>query len=226
MTMTDLNATAAVISERLRAHGFPAEGAVLCLAEEAGEFVGAYRRWSGQARRPGSVEDVRAELADVVLAAYVTAHEMGITLAADPVAWPAIEADEAGRAVLDVVAAVSDVVAAYQIGVAASAELASVVDAAAGAALVLGIDLDRAITAKLAVLATRGWRAPATVEPPRHTVPCGFACGYLATGESDLDEHEARCEHTPDAAAADEPAPRPARVSPRPSGPRAAGGAR
>lgn len=46
---------------------------VLCLAEEAGEFVGAFRRWAGMARRAGSFDDVRAELADVVLSAYVAA---------------------------------------------------------------------------------------------------------------------------------------------------------
>lgn len=53
---------------------------VLCLAEEAGEFVGAYRRWAGMARRRGPWEDVRVELADVVLAAYVTAQVLGIDL--------------------------------------------------------------------------------------------------------------------------------------------------
>jgi NTP pyrophosphatase (non-canonical NTP hydrolase) len=80
----DLPARAAEIVARLRDNGFPAEGAaqrqVLTLAEEVGEFVGAYRRWSGQARRTGSAEDVRAELADVVITAYVTAAELGIDL--------------------------------------------------------------------------------------------------------------------------------------------------
>ncbi len=49
---------AAEIRARLGEAGFSAEGAanrsVLALAEEAGEFVGAYRRWSGQARRTGA----------------------------------------------------------------------------------------------------------------------------------------------------------------------------
>lgn len=53
---------------------------VLCLAEEAGEFVGAYRRWAGMARRTGSFADVCAELADVVITAYVTANVLDIDL--------------------------------------------------------------------------------------------------------------------------------------------------
>jgi NTP pyrophosphatase (non-canonical NTP hydrolase) len=48
---------------------------VLALAEEVGEFVGAFRRWSGQARRSDTEEHVVEELADVVITAYVTAAE-------------------------------------------------------------------------------------------------------------------------------------------------------
>ncbi len=59
---------------------------VLCLAEETGEFVGAYRRWAGLARRTGPWDDVPAELADVVIAAYTTADVLGIDLDA---AWRA-----------------------------------------------------------------------------------------------------------------------------------------
>lgn len=97
--LTDL---AADISGHLAAH-FPEDTAavqqVLCLAEEAGEFTAAFRRWAGLARRPGTWADMVAELADVVITAYVTAD-------------------------------------------------------------VLGIDLDAAITAKAAVIMTRGWREP------------------------------------------------------------------
>lgn len=53
---------------------------VLCVAEEAGEFVGAFRRWVGMARRDGPFEDVEAELADVVISAYAAAHALGIDL--------------------------------------------------------------------------------------------------------------------------------------------------
>lgn len=50
---------------------------VLALAEEVGEFVGAWRRYSGQARRSDTIEHVLEELADVVITAYVTAREKG-----------------------------------------------------------------------------------------------------------------------------------------------------
>lgn len=80
----DLPEQARLIAERLRANGFPAEGAVqrnvLCLAEEAGELVGAYRRWTGQARRTGTAQQMYAELADVVITAYVLAHELHLDL--------------------------------------------------------------------------------------------------------------------------------------------------
>lgn len=51
------------------------------LAEEVGEFVGAYRRWKGLARRSGTFDDVRHELADVVITSYVTAAVLDIDLA-------------------------------------------------------------------------------------------------------------------------------------------------
>jgi NTP pyrophosphatase (non-canonical NTP hydrolase) len=64
--------------------GFPAATLpaqqVLCLAEETGEFVGAYRRWAGLARRTGTWHDVQAELADVVIGAYTAARALGIDL--------------------------------------------------------------------------------------------------------------------------------------------------
>jgi NTP pyrophosphatase (non-canonical NTP hydrolase) len=53
---------------------------VLALAEEAGEFTAAYRRWAGMARRAGTWDDVLAELADVVITAHVTARVLGIDL--------------------------------------------------------------------------------------------------------------------------------------------------
>jgi NTP pyrophosphatase (non-canonical NTP hydrolase) len=53
---------------------------VLALAEEAGEFVGAYRRWAGEARRTGTYDEMAQELADVVITAFVTAVELGIEL--------------------------------------------------------------------------------------------------------------------------------------------------
>lgn len=53
---------------------------VHCLAEEVGEFVGAWRRWAGLARRSGTQEEMEHELADVVVTAYVTAHILDFDL--------------------------------------------------------------------------------------------------------------------------------------------------
>lgn len=51
---------------------------VLCVAEEVGEFVGAYRRWSGQARRAGTFEEMQDEWADIIISAFVAARALGI----------------------------------------------------------------------------------------------------------------------------------------------------
>lgn len=50
------------------------------LAEEVGEFVGAYHRYSGAARRQGGKREVATELADVVICAYTAAHVLGVDL--------------------------------------------------------------------------------------------------------------------------------------------------
>lgn len=53
---------------------------VMCLAEEAGEFVKESRRFLGMARVKGDIAEVKAELADVVITAYVTAEMFGFDL--------------------------------------------------------------------------------------------------------------------------------------------------
>ncbi len=53
---------------------------VLCLAEEVGEAVQAYRRATGRARATASWEEVAEEFADVVIVAYVTAELAGLNL--------------------------------------------------------------------------------------------------------------------------------------------------
>ena len=53
---------------------------VLAVAEDAGKFVGAYRRATGLARRPGTNAEVRADLADVVITAYLAAAALDIDL--------------------------------------------------------------------------------------------------------------------------------------------------
>jgi NTP pyrophosphatase (non-canonical NTP hydrolase) len=83
LTRGPLPALAASLADRLREHFDPATlpvQQVLAVAEEAGEFTAAYRRWAGLARRSGPWHDVEAELADVVITAYVTAAVLGIDL--------------------------------------------------------------------------------------------------------------------------------------------------
>lgn len=80
-TGPDLEKAAEEIVRELRKNGFTAEEQphrqALALAEEVGEFVGAYRRWTGQARRTDIESHVIEELSDVVITAYVTAAEHG-----------------------------------------------------------------------------------------------------------------------------------------------------
>lgn len=80
----DLPRHAALIVGHLRCNGFDPKHAVnrqvLALAEEVGEFVGAYRRWSGQARRSGTAAAMHEELADVIITAHVMARELGIDI--------------------------------------------------------------------------------------------------------------------------------------------------
>jgi NTP pyrophosphatase (non-canonical NTP hydrolase) len=52
----------------------------LCVAEEAGEMVGAYRRWAGKARRLGTFDELRDEVADVLIVTAVFAHLAGIDI--------------------------------------------------------------------------------------------------------------------------------------------------
>ncbi|GAB2508732.1 hypothetical protein [Nocardia heshunensis] len=82
----DMSQVAAKIRVHLREAGFPDEEAanssVLAVAEEAGEFVGAYRRWSGKARRTGTFDEMSAELADLVITAWMAADALGIDLEA------------------------------------------------------------------------------------------------------------------------------------------------
>jgi NTP pyrophosphatase (non-canonical NTP hydrolase) len=58
----------------------PAWAQVLNVVGEAGEFGEAYRRYTGYARRQGNLDEVRLELADVVISAYVAAERLNIDL--------------------------------------------------------------------------------------------------------------------------------------------------
>lgn len=52
----------------------------LCVAEEAGEMVGAYRRWAGLARRLGIFEHLVDEVADVFITTAIFADMAGIDI--------------------------------------------------------------------------------------------------------------------------------------------------
>ncbi len=85
INVNDMRRAAGDIVKALEENGFPSgrEGAnrqALGLAEEVGEFVGAWRRFSGQARRTDTFEHVEEELADVIITAFVTAEVLGIQI--------------------------------------------------------------------------------------------------------------------------------------------------
>jgi NTP pyrophosphatase (non-canonical NTP hydrolase) len=163
----------AFIAAKLREH-FPAaterERQVLALAEEAGEFVGAYRRAADMARRTGTWDDVEDELADVAITAYVTAHVLDLDvddLLAESTGRPIFPAPtgdadtDRRRAALNVSSAVGWFADGYLLDlnpVALGSALHTVVLAVQHAAHVLGIDLPAAVQSKTARILTRGWR--------------------------------------------------------------------
>jgi NTP pyrophosphatase (non-canonical NTP hydrolase) len=75
-----------LLAQKMLDAGFLAEGIegangqILALTEEFGEFVAEYRRWSGQARRRGDRDKMELELADLVISCYITAHRLSIDL--------------------------------------------------------------------------------------------------------------------------------------------------
>jgi NTP pyrophosphatase (non-canonical NTP hydrolase) len=83
----DLAQIARQLQQDLRANRRPAitdanqlDVQALCVAEEAGELVGAYRRWAGKARRTGTLADLEDEVADVLIVTAVFAERAGIDI--------------------------------------------------------------------------------------------------------------------------------------------------
>jgi NTP pyrophosphatase (non-canonical NTP hydrolase) len=83
----DLRQAARHLDAQLRANRRPAitdanvlDLQALCVAEEAGELVGAYRRWAGKARRTGTRRDLEDEIADVLIVTAMFAERAGIDL--------------------------------------------------------------------------------------------------------------------------------------------------
>ncbi|MFC5186988.1 pyrophosphohydrolase domain-containing protein [Actinomadura harenae] len=150
------------ITDRLREH-FPLEGEgvrqALALAEEAGEFLAAYRRWSGRARRAGTLDDVAAELADVLITTYVTARVLGIPLGHIPELLPDDDPDLPVIRLFRLAAWFLDSYVNND-GKGAEVYLTSIATAAQDAATTIGIDLCAAVDAKVQILYARGWRDP------------------------------------------------------------------
>lgn len=91
MTGIDLQEIARNLLAQLREHGrefdpdspyYPLDTRMLLVQEEAGELAGAYRRWSGRARRNGTLGEVEEEVADVLISTAAFAEMMGINIAA------------------------------------------------------------------------------------------------------------------------------------------------
>lgn len=66
--------------EEMRIPYTPEWAQAMNVVGEAGEFAEAYRRYTGNARRVGSREEVEAELADIIISSYVFAARAGINL--------------------------------------------------------------------------------------------------------------------------------------------------
>lgn len=82
--MSETEGAIRAIAERVKAHHTDRQTCLdtqfLCLAEEVGEAVQAYRRATGRARSTTTWDKVAEELADVVIVAHVTANLAGLDL--------------------------------------------------------------------------------------------------------------------------------------------------
>lgn len=192
--LTDLTALGAFLADKLRDH-FPRETEqqrqVLALAEEAGEFVGAYRRAAGMARRTGGWDQVRDELADVAITAHVTACVLDIRIEPTDTspADPPRTAQDVHHCVMDVAAAagwVADVYLEPEHRFALDAALCSLILTVERAAHVLAIDLTAAVRTKARIICSRGWRD----QPPAANPTADL--GGLAAASADGDQDDGR----------------------------------
>jgi NTP pyrophosphatase (non-canonical NTP hydrolase) len=82
--MSEWEGAIRAIAERVRARHDDSrtclDTQMLCLAEEVGEAVQAYRRATGRARSTAPWPAVAEELADVVIVAHITAYLAGMDL--------------------------------------------------------------------------------------------------------------------------------------------------
>ncbi|MCP2340193.1 hypothetical protein [Actinomadura rupiterrae] len=152
------------IATEMRKH-FPVQDErdrqILALAEEAGEFVAAYRRWTGRARRTGPFTDVIDELADVLITAYVTSAVLDswVPVRRDDIAR--LLTEEPVRQVMHLHASVGAFVQEQLDNTSTPATgLNRVIAATHATAHALDIDLQAAVDAKTQIVFTRGWRDP------------------------------------------------------------------
>lgn len=137
----------------------------LALIEEVGECIGAGRRYLGMARRNGSMEEFAAEVADVTITSYVTAHVFHFNIEPDIVNYSVQDADA------DVVNGRNDQIGALtelgeylgkwipeRYNKEAPKRLSAIVEQAEWIAYVFGINLHEAVTNKLDKIYTRGWK--------------------------------------------------------------------
>lgn len=75
----DVSTLATIIMQKCRQYnaGGTEQSQLMAVAEEAGEFIGAMRRWRGMARRSGTEEEAQKELADLAITCYAMADVMG-----------------------------------------------------------------------------------------------------------------------------------------------------
>jgi NTP pyrophosphatase (non-canonical NTP hydrolase) len=165
-----LAAFAAACLGHLRKHfDVSLEIQLIQLGAETGEALDAYGRFAGFKRRGGTLAEVGAELADVIITAYITAALLGADLDAalaralpvrgfppgEQAVWLLKEAGAAADAYL-LWDAMSRLGGRHLANV--TDRLANVVTTAAGLASLLGIDLDAAWRAKALIIVSRGWK--------------------------------------------------------------------
>jgi NTP pyrophosphatase (non-canonical NTP hydrolase) len=84
LSFGSLPETIRAVNAKVRAHGRQGatdqelrDAMAMCVVEEAGEFIGEYRRLRGFARRAGNREQMLSELADVVISALMAFDTFG-----------------------------------------------------------------------------------------------------------------------------------------------------
>jgi len=182
--ITDLAALAASLSRHLEANRRPEvtarmalDASLLKVIEETGELAGAHSRLRGTSRRLGTIEDLEGELSDVVLSVAVYAVQVGgggglhaAYCHPEPNPGPYLRAgeftgDQADRELIRLTCAVYRLAESHHDPSRPQAR-GRVVAGLAGKSLAAawtyaawaGIDLDAAVTRKVARILTRGWR--------------------------------------------------------------------